>query len=42
MSFQLTPIDMAAPAAPSEAAARVAVALSLLAWVAVVAILFWR
>lgn len=41
MSFQLT-TDMAAPATPSEAAARVAVALSLLAWVAVVATLFWR
>lgn len=42
MSFQLTPIDMAAPAKPTEAAARVAVALSLLAWVGVAAMLFWR
>ena len=41
MSFQLT-TDMAAPADASEAAVRVAVALSLLAWVGVVAMLFWR
>lgn len=42
MSFQLTPIDMAAPASPSEAAARVAVALTLLAWIGVVAMMFWH
>lgn len=42
MSFHLTPIDMAAPAGASEAVARVAVALTLLAWVGVVALLFWR
>jgi len=42
MSFQLTPIDMAVPASSSEAVARIAVALSLLAWVGVVAVLFWR
>ena len=42
MSFPLTPIDMAAPADAAEALARVAVALTLLAWVGVVAMLFWH
>lgn len=41
MSFQST-TDMAAPATPSEAASRIAVALSLFVWIAVVAMLFWR